>query len=104
MARQLFLTIGAEATQSPATAEQSAQAIKQWLAQKGMHFPELVLENGAGLSRIERISAKHLGMLLIRAYQSPLMPELISSLPLIAVDGTMKKRLNGDGISGRGHI
>ena len=104
MARQLFLTIGAEATQSPATAEQSVQAIKQWLAQKGMHFPELVLENGAGLSRIERISAKHLGMLLIRAYQSPLMPELISSLPLIAVDGTMKKRLNGDGVSGRGHI
>lgn len=104
MARQLFLTIGAEATQSPATAEQSAQAIKQWLAQKGLQFPELVLENGAGLSRTERISAKHLGMLLIRAYQSPLMPELIASLPLIAVDGTMKKRLNGEDVKGRGHI
>ncbi|MGH8710407.1 MAG: D-alanyl-D-alanine carboxypeptidase/D-alanyl-D-alanine endopeptidase [Burkholderiales bacterium] len=104
MARQLFLTIGAEATQLPATSEQSAQAIKQWLAQKGLLFPELVLENGAGLSRNERISAKHLGMLLIRAYQSPLMPELIASLPLIAVDGTMKKRLNGEDISGRGHI
>ncbi|MGH8755982.1 MAG: D-alanyl-D-alanine carboxypeptidase/D-alanyl-D-alanine endopeptidase, partial [Burkholderiales bacterium] len=104
MARQLFLTIGAEAMQSPATAKQSAQAIKQWLAQKGLLFPELVLENGAGLSRSERISAKHLGMLLIRAYQSPLMPELIASLPLIAVDGTMKKRLNGEDISGRGHI
>lgn len=104
MARQLFLTIGAEATQSPATAEQSAQVIKQWLAQKGLQFPELVLENGAGLSRTERISAKHLGMLLIRAYQSPLMPELIASLPLIAVDGTMKKRLNGEDVTGRGHI
>ncbi len=104
MARQLFLTIGAEAMQSPATSEQSAQAIKQWLAQKGLLFPELVLENGAGLSRSEQISAKHLGMLLINAYQSPLMPEFIASLPLIAVDGTMKKRLNGEEISGRGHI
>lgn len=104
MARQLFLTIGAEATQSPTTAGQSAQVIKQWLAQKGLLFPELVLENGAGLSRSEHISAKHLGMLLIRAYQSPLMPELIASLPLIAVDGTMKKRLNGEDIAGRGHI
>ncbi|MFI4922570.1 MAG: D-alanyl-D-alanine carboxypeptidase/D-alanyl-D-alanine-endopeptidase [Burkholderiales bacterium] len=104
MARQLFLTIGAEATQSPATSEQSAQAIKQWLSQKGLLFPELVLENGAGLSRSEHISAKHLGMLLINAYQSPLMPEFIASLPLIAVDGTMKKRLNGEDIAGRGHI
>ena len=104
MARQLFLTIGAEATQLPATSEQSAQAIKQWLAQKGLLFPELMLENGAGLSRSEQISTKHLGMLLINAYQSPLMPEFIASLPLIAVDGTMKKRLNGEDISGRGHI
>jgi serine-type D-Ala-D-Ala carboxypeptidase/endopeptidase (penicillin-binding protein 4) len=104
MARQLFLTIGADAAQSSATTEQSAQVIKQWLAQKDLLFPELVLENGAGLSRSERISAKHFGMLLIRAYQSPLMPELIASLPLIAVDGTMKKRLNGEDVSGRGHI
>jgi D-alanyl-D-alanine carboxypeptidase/D-alanyl-D-alanine-endopeptidase (penicillin-binding protein 4) len=43
-------------------------------------------------------------MLLINAYQSPLMPEFIASLPLIAVDGTMKKRLNGEDIAGRGHI
>ena len=38
MARQLFLTIGAEAAQSPATAGQSAQIIKQWLMQKGLYF------------------------------------------------------------------
>ena len=104
MARQLFLTIGAESSQLPATAERSALAIKQWLVQKGLLFPELVLENGAGLSRSERISARHLGMLLISAYQSPLMPELIASLPLISVDGTMKKRLNGEDLSGQGHI
>ncbi|HXZ96095.1 MAG TPA: D-alanyl-D-alanine carboxypeptidase/D-alanyl-D-alanine-endopeptidase [Burkholderiales bacterium] len=104
MARQLFLTIGAEALQAPATAEQSAQAIKQFLAKKGLVFPELVLENGAGLSRSERISAKHLGMLLSKAYQSPVMPELVASLPLIAVDGTMKKRLYYEDVAGMGHI
>ncbi|HUL42508.1 MAG TPA: D-alanyl-D-alanine carboxypeptidase/D-alanyl-D-alanine-endopeptidase [Burkholderiales bacterium] len=104
MARQLFLTIGAEAAQSPAAPEQSVRVIKQWLASKGLLFPELVLENGAGLSRSARISAKHLGALLISAYRSPVMPELVASLPLVAVDGTMKKRLNDEDIAGRGHI
>ena len=32
------------------------------------------------------------------------MPELIASLPLIAVDGTMKKRLKGEEVSGQAHI
>ncbi|MGH8751782.1 MAG: D-alanyl-D-alanine carboxypeptidase/D-alanyl-D-alanine endopeptidase [Burkholderiales bacterium] len=104
MARQLFLTLGAETSHEPATAELSAQAIKDWLKDKKLNFPELVLENGAGLSRIERISARHLGALLLAAYRSPLMPELMSSLPLAAVDGTMKKRLRDKDLSGRAHI
>ena len=104
MTRQLFLTIGVETSHLPATPEQSALAIKQWLAEKSLSFPELVLENGAGLSRNERISARHLGLLLLAAYKSPLMPELIASLPLASVDGTMKKRLNGNGVSGRAHL
>lgn len=32
------------------------------------------------------------------------MPEFMSSLPVVGVDGTMKKRLNGSPASGRAHI
>ena len=104
MARQLFLTLGAEAEGPPATTGKSVRAIQRWLAAKGLTFPRLFLENGAGLSRIERISAESLGKLLLTAYRSPVMPELVASLPLAAADGTMRKRLNGAGAAGRAHI
>jgi D-alanyl-D-alanine carboxypeptidase/D-alanyl-D-alanine-endopeptidase (penicillin-binding protein 4) len=50
-----------------------------------------VLENGSGLSRSERISADALGRLLQLAFLSPLMPDLMASLPITGVDGTLKR-------------
>ena len=67
-------------------------------------MPELVLENGAGLSRLERVSAAGLVRLLIAAYSSPVMPEFISSMPLVAYDGTMKRRQGLDVMAGQAHI
>ena len=104
MARQLFLTLGAAGVGAPGSTEKTSRAIRQWLAGKGLSFPELVLENGSGLSRIERISAKNLGQLLLTAFRSPVMPELIASLPLAAVDGTLKKRLSGAEVAGQAHL
>ena len=104
MARQLYLTLGAVGDGAPATGDKSNRIIKQWLTGKGLAVPELVLENGSGLSRIERISAKSLGQILLSAFRSPVMPELVSSLPLAAVDGTMKKRLAGADIAGQAHL
>ena len=66
--------------------------------------PELVLENGSGLSRRERISAESLGRLLQAAWRSAVMPELIASLPVTATDGTMRKRLKQNGVAGQAHI
>jgi serine-type D-Ala-D-Ala carboxypeptidase/endopeptidase (penicillin-binding protein 4) len=104
MARQLFLTLGAEIAGAPAAEEKSLAVISGWLSGKGLHFPELVVENGSGLSRAEKISAKHMAALLISAWRSPLMPEFIASLPIVAIDGTMRKRLKGNGAAGRAHI
>ena len=104
MARQVFLTLGMEAGQHPATPDGSDAAIRAWLEARGMAMPELELENGSGLSRRERISAGSLGRLLQAAWKSPVMPELISSLPVAAIDGTMKKRLKKNGIAGQAHI
>lgn len=104
MARQLFLTIDAQANGPPATTERAAVTTRDWLKRRGLNFPELVMENGAGLSRIERISAQHLNVLLQTAFASAVMPEFMSSFPLSAVDGTMKRRLQGTGAAGQAHI
>ncbi len=88
----------------PATLAKSDMALRRWLMSKRLNFSELVIENGSGLSRNERISTGHLGVLLLTAFQSPVMPEFVSSLPIAAVDGTMKKRLNGSDTAGQAHI
>ncbi|HEX7053589.1 MAG TPA: D-alanyl-D-alanine carboxypeptidase/D-alanyl-D-alanine-endopeptidase [Burkholderiales bacterium] len=104
MARQLFLTLGAELEGPPAQPEKSAAAIRRWLEEKRLAMPELVMENGSGLSRIARISPAHLNALLQAAWRSPVMPELVASLPVAAVDGTMKKRLKDEAVAGHAHI
>lgn len=104
IARQLLLTIAAEKTTLPATEEKGAAVIKQWLSTQGLQFDDLVIENGSGLSRVERISAQHLGQLLTHAYYSPVMPELIASLPIAALDGTMQRRMKYSVVQGRAHL
>jgi len=92
MARQLFLTLGAEVTGRPASADRSSTVIKEWLAKRAIRMPELVLENGSGLSRLERLTAAGLARLLVAAFEGPLMPEFVSSLPLVNVDGLARRR------------
>ena len=104
MARQLFLSLSGELLKSAANAERSARAIKTWLAEKRIGGDELVIENGSGLSRIERISAGALGRMLVAAFKSPVMPEFVSSMPLVAYDGTMRRRLKTRDIAGQAHI
>ncbi|KFB78271.1 MAG: D-alanyl-D-alanine carboxypeptidase precursor [Candidatus Accumulibacter cognatus] len=101
MARQLFLTLDSE---RPATAVGARRRISGWLQAKGLYLPELVLDNGSGLSRSERISAASLAALLRAAWHSPVMPELIASLPIAGVDGTLRKRFNEGLASGRAHL
>ena len=104
MTRQLLLTLGAEHAGAPGTTEKGIQAIYEWLKQRELYFPELVLENGAGLSRKETISARHLGAVLLTAWHSPYMPEFISSLSISAMDGTLRKRFNNTSFDGRVHL
>ena len=104
MARQLFLTLGAEVLKLPGRSDRSARVVQSWLAEKKLDFPELILENGSGLSRQERISAGNMGRLLLEAWHSAVMPELMSSLPLVAYDGTMRRRLRFESIAGQAHI
>jgi len=104
MARQLLLTIAAEKGGTPADEAKGAAAIQAWLAANKLIFSELVIENGSGLSRVEKISAEHLGQLLVHAYTSPVMPEMMASLPILSLDGTIKQRLKDSQSNGRAHL
>jgi D-alanyl-D-alanine carboxypeptidase/D-alanyl-D-alanine-endopeptidase (penicillin-binding protein 4) len=104
MARQLFLTLGALGEGAPGTLDKARNVVRQWLAQKGVSAPELAIDNGSGLSRVERISVRTLGEMLLGAFRSAVMPELIASLPVVAADGTMRKRLSNADVAGQAHI
>jgi D-alanyl-D-alanine carboxypeptidase/D-alanyl-D-alanine-endopeptidase (penicillin-binding protein 4) len=91
MTQQLFLTMGAAGGQ-PGNPARGADAVRGLLAARGIDAPGLVLENGCGLSRVERISPATLANLLVDAWKSQWMSELMASLPISGVDGTMQRR------------
>jgi serine-type D-Ala-D-Ala carboxypeptidase/endopeptidase (penicillin-binding protein 4) len=94
MAQQLFLTLSLQpkTAGSVATLAASRDTAQRWWRSSISADDVPVLDNGSGLSRSERISANALGKLLQSAYASPVMPELMSSLPITGVDGTLRGR------------
>lgn len=106
MARQLFLTIGREQRNSTDIDDHQAanRIINQWLADKNIQPNGLVLDNGSGLSRIERMTARDMAQLLAQAWKSPYSAEFVASMPLAAMDGTMRRRLRNTPVAGQAHI
>jgi D-alanyl-D-alanine carboxypeptidase/D-alanyl-D-alanine-endopeptidase (penicillin-binding protein 4) len=99
MARQLFLTLATSAYPPPATPARASRAVRGWLAQRKLAFPELVMENGSGLSRRERIAAQSMGRLLLAADASKVRGDFESSLAVAATDGTVRKRFADDDVA-----
>ncbi|POA33464.1 MULTISPECIES: D-alanyl-D-alanine carboxypeptidase/D-alanyl-D-alanine-endopeptidase [unclassified Pseudomonas] len=106
MAQQLFLSLGAKyRTDADADDAKAAQrVVRQWLAKKGITAPHLVMENGSGLSRAERVSAREMASMLQAAWRSPYSAEFVSSLPISGMDGTMRKRLKTTAMRGEAHV
>ena len=98
MAQQLFLTFS---LQQPGGANPAAsgEVMRSWwqarfAGSRNARSSELdmpVLENGSGLSRLERVTPQGLARMLQAAYASAVMPELMASLPISGVDGTLKR-------------
>ncbi len=92
MAQQLFLTLGLT-QRNAGTPEAAREVIRQWSREQlGAASASLVVDNGSGLSRESRVSAQLLTRLLLAAWASPVMPELIASLPIQGIDGTLGPR------------
>jgi D-alanyl-D-alanine carboxypeptidase/D-alanyl-D-alanine-endopeptidase (penicillin-binding protein 4) len=92
MAQQLFLTLGLQ-QKKRGTLEAARATMRQWWNDRiGTGEGQPVFDNGSGLSREERISAAALAKMLQVAWRSPVMPELVASLPASGVDGTLRRR------------
>lgn len=106
MAQQLFLSLGSEFRNEADgdDAKAAQRVVRQWLAKKGIIATHLVMENGSGLSRAERVSAREMAQMLQAAWNSPYQAEFMSSLPLAGMDGTMRKRLKSTALRGQAHI
>ena len=92
MAQQLFLTL-ALVQRGSGTPDGARELLRQWATERfgAAATAGLVIDNGSGLSRDGRLSARLLTRLLLTAWSSPVMPELMSSLPLSGLDGTLRR-------------
>jgi serine-type D-Ala-D-Ala carboxypeptidase/endopeptidase (penicillin-binding protein 4) len=101
MARQIFLTLAAATAPPPATPAKAGYAVKRWLKSRNLALPGLVIENGSGLSRHERISGAGLARLLLAADASAVRDEFASSLAVAATDGTVERRFQDGSVAGQ---
>ncbi|HEV8690895.1 MAG TPA: D-alanyl-D-alanine carboxypeptidase/D-alanyl-D-alanine-endopeptidase [Ideonella sp.] len=87
----------------PARPDDARELLHRWLRQRfgERAARETVIDNGSGLSRDARISARLLAQLLQAAWSSGVMPELMSSLPISGTDGTLKR---STATPGRAHL
>jgi D-alanyl-D-alanine carboxypeptidase/D-alanyl-D-alanine-endopeptidase (penicillin-binding protein 4) len=104
MTRNLLLALGARTYGAPGTEEKGRRAVADWLLLHDIQAPDLRLDNGSGLSRDGQVSALTLARMLLASWKSQYMPEFVSSLPLSALDGTMRKRFRASDLEGRAHM
>ncbi len=100
MTRQLFLTIGAQMSQPPANLEKSRSIVFSTLKALRINTAGIKLDNGAGLSRVTRISAKQLASYLKSISKTNVSQYFKNSLSIAGVDGTLRKRLRNTPLQG----
>jgi D-alanyl-D-alanine carboxypeptidase/D-alanyl-D-alanine-endopeptidase (penicillin-binding protein 4) len=102
MAEQLTKALGAEAQGAPGTTEKGVAAITKKLKDLGVSTADLEIENGSGLSKVNRFSAQTLAQALQVAYADPaLRQNFLSSLSVLGVDGTLRRKFRRSDLAGR---
>ena len=101
MARQIFLTLATTRHPPPATPALAADVVQRFLRERKIAMPGLVMENGSGLSRNERVTAGGLAQLLAAANRGGAREEFASSLAVAATDGTVQNRFQNGTVAGQ---
>jgi D-alanyl-D-alanine carboxypeptidase/D-alanyl-D-alanine-endopeptidase (penicillin-binding protein 4) len=94
-ARHLLLFLGAKMYGAPATLQKGRRAVKAILRAHGVKGIDTVkIDNGSGLSRSAKLTAKVLANMLDDAYERYGM-HWMKTLSIAGVDGTIKRRFRG---------
>jgi D-alanyl-D-alanine carboxypeptidase/D-alanyl-D-alanine-endopeptidase (penicillin-binding protein 4) len=107
LTRLLFLELGVREQGSDTTTptlELAARSVRRWLRGHGIDDTGVVLDNGSGLSRSERISPDQMARMLVVAWRGPHAADLVMSLPVPGVDGTMRNRLRDSPAAGQARL
>ena len=107
LTRLLFLELGVPgmaAAPQARTLDLARAAVLRWFESKGIAAPGLVVDNGSGLSRQERITPTTLARMIEWAWRSRHAPDLMMSLPVAGVDGTLRNRLKDSPAAGWGRL
>lgn len=105
LTRLIYLQLGAQAAQPGEPTLQAAErVVRGWFAARGLDDRGLVLDNGSGLSRSERISPAQLAGLLRAAHAGAQSPELLATLPVAGLDGTLSRRLKDGPATGKARL
>ncbi len=76
--------------------------MKDWLLKSGIQAPELIIENGSGLSRKTRVSARTLALIVKSAATNFMIaPEYLASFGIGGIDGTLRRRFSNLGTEPR---
>ena len=104
--RTLFLALGRAAPGDAAepTLQRADRAVRTWFRDRGIDDAGLVLDNGSGLSRTERLTAAQLEAVLRAGLASRWAPEFLASLPIAGVDGTLRRRLSASAAAGQARL
>lgn len=95
IADHLFLSGGTMNYGLPATLDNAVKAETEYLRENGILSNGVVIKDGSGLSKENRISPLIVSSILEKAWSDfDYGPSLISSLPIMGTDGTLKKRLS----------
>ena len=104
MTRHVLMTLGAVTTRQPGCPIAGGNAVRAVLARKNIPEDGLIIENGSGLSRIERASPRLMGLTLAHGFHSAVMPELMASMAIAGRDGTLWRSLRQTRLAGRAHL
>ncbi|MGI4716885.1 MAG: D-alanyl-D-alanine carboxypeptidase/D-alanyl-D-alanine endopeptidase [Janthinobacterium lividum] len=115
LARTLFLSLGslqadpaagsfAIPSSGETTFARADAAVREWMRAHRINDTGFVIENGSGLSRTERITPQQMAYLLQAGLRSNWAPEFQASMPIAAIDGTLRRRLQGTAAAGRARL
>ncbi len=105
LARLIYLQLGAQAAQpGEPTLAAADRRVRAWFAAQGLSDRGLVLDNGSGLSRSERITPAQMAAVLRAGQAGAQAPELLAALPIAGVDGTLSRRLKDGPATGHARL